>query len=67
MAKSMDLFKGTSVMVYCTSHGVRGNANGHGVAEAQGETLRGTWELGESEQGAGEFSAKRQKKERTAP
>jgi hypothetical protein len=44
-----------------------GNANGHGVAQAQGETLRGTWGLGESEQGAGEFSAERQKKERKAP
>lgn len=44
-----------------------GNANGHGVAQAQGETLRGTWGLGESEQGAGEFSAERQKKESKAP
>jgi hypothetical protein len=44
-----------------------GNTNGHGVAQAQGETLRGTWGLGESEQGAGEFSAERQKKERKAP
>jgi len=44
-----------------------GNANGKGIAQAQGETLRGTWGLGESEQGAGEFSAERQKKERTAP
>jgi len=44
-----------------------GNANGHGVAQAQGETLRGTWGPGESEQGAGEFSAERQKKERRAP
>jgi hypothetical protein len=44
-----------------------GNANGHGVAQAQGETLRGTWGLGESEQGAGEFSAERQKKERKTP
>jgi hypothetical protein len=44
-----------------------GNANGHGVAQAQGETLRGTWGLGESEQGTGEFSAERQKKERKTP
>ncbi|HXQ01882.1 MAG TPA: hypothetical protein VN801_02850 [Candidatus Udaeobacter sp.] len=44
-----------------------GNANGHGVAQEQGEILRGTWGLGESEQGAGEFSAERQKKERKAP
>lgn len=44
-----------------------GNANGHGVAQAQGETLRGTWGLGASEQGAGEFSAERQKKESKAP
>jgi hypothetical protein len=45
----------------------KGNANGQGVAEAQGESLRGTWGLAESEQGAGEFSAERQKKERTVP
>ena len=45
----------------------KGNANGHGVAEAQGESLRETWGLAESEQGAGEFSAERQKKERTVP
>jgi hypothetical protein len=44
-----------------------GNANGHGVAQAEGETLRGTWGVGESEQGAGEFNGQRQKKERKAP
>ena len=27
----------------------KGNANRHGVAEAQGESLRGTWSLAESE------------------
>jgi len=42
-----------------------GNANGKGIAQAQGETLRGTWGLGESEQGAGEFSGVRQKKDST--
>jgi hypothetical protein len=39
-----------------------GNASGHGVAQPQGETLRGTWGVGEAEQGAGEFSGLRQKK-----
>jgi len=42
-----------------------GNANGKGIAQAQGETLRGTWGLGESKQGAGEFSGVRQKKDST--
>ena len=42
-----------------------GNGNGKGIAQAQGETLRGTWGLGESEQGAGEFSGVRQKKDST--
>jgi hypothetical protein len=41
-----------------------GNANGQGVAKAEGEMLRGTWGIGESEQGAGEFTGERQKKER---
>jgi hypothetical protein len=44
-----------------------GNATGKGVAQAQGETLRGTWGVGESEKGAGEFNGERQKKERRAP
>jgi hypothetical protein len=44
-----------------------GNAKGKGVAKVQGDTLRGTWGLSESEQGAGEFTAERQKKERRAP
>jgi hypothetical protein len=44
-----------------------GSANGHGVAKAEGETLRGTWGLAESEQGAGEFNGQRQKKQRRAP
>jgi hypothetical protein len=39
-----------------------GNASGHGVAHAEGETLRGTWGVGEAEQGAGEFNGLRQKK-----
>ena len=39
-----------------------GNASGHGVAQIDGETLRGTWGAGEAEQGAGEFSGLRQKK-----
>lgn len=43
-----------------------GTASGHGVAQAQGETLRGTWGAGEAEQGAGEFSGPRQKKKDTS-
>lgn len=39
-----------------------GTASGHGVSQAQGETLRGTWGTGEAEEGAGEFSGHRQKK-----
>jgi len=39
-----------------------GNATGHGVAQIEGETLRGTWGVGAAEQGAGEFSGLRQKK-----
>jgi hypothetical protein len=39
-----------------------GNAGGHGVAHAEGETLRGTWGVGDAEQGAGEFIGLRQKK-----
>jgi hypothetical protein len=42
-----------------------GNAQGRGLAESQGDTLRGTWGVGEAEQGAGEFSASRQKKQST--
>jgi hypothetical protein len=44
-----------------------GTASGHGVAHADGETLRGTWGVGEAEQGAGEFNGQRQKKERRGP
>jgi hypothetical protein len=44
-----------------------GTASGHGVAHADGETLRGTWGVGEAEQGAGEFKGQRQKKERRGP
>ena len=42
-----------------------GNAIGKGVAQAQGETLRGTWGRGEAEQGGGEWTAVRQKKQNT--
>jgi hypothetical protein len=42
-----------------------GNAIGKGVAQAQGETLRGTWGIGEAEQGGGEWTALRQKKQNT--
>ena len=58
--------QGTSVMVYCTSHGVKVTRTVTALRK-QGDSLRGTWGLGESEQGAGEFSAERQKKERTVP
>ena len=44
-----------------------GNTSGHGVAQAEGEILRGTWGVGESEQGAGTFIGQRQKKEKRAP
>ena len=40
-----------------------GNASGKGVAQAEGETLRGTWGIGEAEQGGGEWTGVRQKKE----
>jgi hypothetical protein len=43
-----------------------GNATGKGVAQSQGDTLRGTWGTGDSEQGAGEWTGVRQKKENTA-
>ena len=43
-----------------------GNANGKGNAQAQGETLRGTWGLGEAAHGAGEFDGVRQKRESPA-
>jgi len=42
-----------------------GNAQGSGKAESQGDTFHGTWGIGEAKQGAGEFSAERQKKEST--
>lgn len=42
-----------------------GNANGKGIAQAQGETLRGTWGTGGSEKGGGEWSGVRVKKEKT--
>lgn len=42
-----------------------GALNGHGAAESQGETLRGTWGTGEAKRGAGEFSGVRQKRDKT--
>ena len=36
---------------------------GRGMAETQGETIRGTWGSGEAEQGGGEWTAVRRKKE----
>jgi hypothetical protein len=43
-----------------------GKANGHGTAQSQGDTLRGTWGTGDSEQGGGEWTGVRQKKENTS-
>ena len=40
-----------------------GNANGKGAAQVDGETLRGRWGIGEAEQGGGEWTGVRQKKE----
>ena len=42
-----------------------GNANGKGIAQPRGETLRGTWGTGGSEEGGGEWSGVRVKKEKT--
>jgi hypothetical protein len=42
-----------------------GNASGKGVAQSEGETIRGTWGVGEAEQGGGEWTGTRQKKENT--
>jgi hypothetical protein len=44
-----------------------GGLNGHGVAESQGDTLRGTWGTGGAKKGAGEFSGVRQKRDKTTP
>lgn len=44
-----------------------GGLNGHGVAESQGDTIRGTWGTGGAKQGAGEFIGVRQKKDKTRP
>jgi hypothetical protein len=44
-----------------------GGLNGHGVAESQGNTLRGTWGTGGAKKGAGEFSGVRQKRDKTTP
>jgi hypothetical protein len=44
-----------------------GDINGHGIAESQGDTLRGTWGTGGAKQGAGGFIGVRQKKEKTSP
>lgn len=43
-----------------------GRANGRGIAQSEGETLRGTWGTGDSEQGGGEWTGVRQKKENKA-
>ena len=43
-----------------------GKAKGRGIAQSEGETLRGTWGTGDSEQGGGEWTGVRQKKENTA-
>ncbi len=43
-----------------------GKDKGRGIAQSQGETLRGTWGTGDSEQGGGEWTGVRQKKENTA-
>jgi hypothetical protein len=43
----------------------QGNANGKGIAKVDGETLRGSWGIGEAEQGEGEWTGVRQKKENT--
>jgi hypothetical protein len=42
-----------------------GALNGRGVAQAEGETLRGTWGTGGSEEGGGEWNGVRVKKEKT--
>jgi hypothetical protein len=44
-----------------------GDSKGRGIARSQGETLRGTWGAGEAEQGGGEFSGVRQKRDKTTP
>jgi hypothetical protein len=44
-----------------------GGLNGHGVAESQGDMLRGTWGTGGAKKGAGEFSGVRQKRDKTTP
>jgi hypothetical protein len=49
--------------------GVRreGGLNGRGVAESQGDRLRGTWGTGGAKQGAGEFNGVGQKRDKTLP
>ena len=42
-----------------------GAINGRGVAQAEGEKLRGTWGTGGSEEGGGEWSGVRVRKEKT--
>ncbi len=44
-----------------------GNASGRGIARSHGETLRGTWGTADSEQGGGEWTGVRQKKENKEP
>jgi hypothetical protein len=45
----------------------KGDLNGRGVAQSQGDTLRGTWGTGGSKQGAGEFIGVRQKRDKSSP
>ena len=44
-----------------------GGLNGRGLAESQGDTLRGTRGTGGAKQGAGEFIGVRQKRDKTSP
>jgi hypothetical protein len=44
-----------------------GGLNGRGVAESQGDTLRGTWGTGGAKQGADEFIGVLQKRDKTSP
>jgi hypothetical protein len=44
-----------------------GSSSGRGMAQSQGEAVRGSWGPGEAEQGGGEFSGVRQKKGKSAP
>jgi hypothetical protein len=44
-----------------------GNSKGRGIARSQGEALRGTWGIGEAEQGGGEWIGVRRKRDSAAP